>query len=172
MARKSEKLLIDKFEERYLYTMASFQFLENALNGFLTISHVLVKFELPDEIPYENDNSVFADMPLGNLIKEVKRFIDDESILVRLDELRKKRNEFAHQKLTSIFFDGSEESFGTMADLDEMNEVFSDAMALHDQIVAMTRKRWELVREHLESELDYQTPEMQRYILNLFETLG
>lgn len=86
------------YEEQLPRAMVSLQFLEEVLKQVIAEKGKILKHLVKGEMYYQPKNrGELEDLPLGRLIQEYGRFVDDSDFIRKLKELNKKRTRIAHK---------------------------------------------------------------------------
>ncbi len=126
--------------------MMVFQHIEELLKQILTRYEALVYFRLKGYTYYNLKSKLHSikDAPMGNLIRMLGTYLDDNSLIEQLKAIKKKRDQVAHRSLL-IEVGEADDSHVFPMQTSELEDLYTSAEALFKSLV----QRWRDFDENL-----------------------
>jgi hypothetical protein len=104
----------------------NYQFIEEGLRFCLFRQHLIVAIKVKDILPYKPPVDSIKGAAMGKLITYFREFCDDEALLKRLKEVKKKRDHIAHQGYLLTYEQQSDPQY-ISGQLDELEFAYREA---------------------------------------------
>lgn len=96
-----------EFYHKVGQSLAGCQMVEHELKLYIAESLELTKKCIGPRMPFRANGEDYLDFPLGSLIKEFRRYTENDALVRALGDFKKERNYLTHKAITNCLdFDG------------------------------------------------------------------